>query len=210
VTGTGGTRLNIKDGKITGEVAWNNGMGRGAGGGGISPDEIPDYQKEVKMPPNASNNHVLGRGVPDIAGNADPVTGYKIRVNGVEGVIGGTSAVAPLMSALAVRLNEGLGGSKQVGFMNPFFYKSGLAGTAPWFNDITVGDNNGYSTSRGWDAVTGWGSINGEKLLSAYKGDGSITAKLMSMVPSELRNGRDIIPLPLNVHAASDNTNKAG
>jgi kumamolisin len=211
-TGTGGTRLVVKDGKIVSEVAWNNGRNKGSGGGGISPDEIPDYQKDLKMPPNASNNHVLGRGVPDIAGNADPVTGYRIRVAGTESVMGGTSAVAPLMSALAVRLNEGLGNGQQVGFMNPFLYKNGMAGTGTFFNDVTSGHNNGYATSPGWDAVTGWGSLNGEKLLAAYKGEGTtLSARLMSMVPAELKSGRDIIPIPMNVGApAGSDRNKAG
>lgn len=200
VTGTGGTRLTIKDGLLGSEVAWNNGKGRGAGGGGISPDAAPDYQKGVQMPANANNTGVLGRGVPDVAGNADPVTGYKIRVGGAESVMGGTSAVAPLYAALAVRLNEGLGNGRQVGFMNPFLYKNGLAGTAPFFNDITAGDNNGYNTSAGWDAVTGWGSLNGEKLLAAYKADsGSLATRIMSMVPGELRTTRDIVPIPMNI-----------
>lgn len=214
VTGTGGTRLTIKNGQIASEVAWNNGSGRGAGGGGISPDEVPDYQKDLKMPANANNTGVLGRGVPDVAGNADPVTGYRIRVGGSETIMGGTSAVSPLYAALAVRLNEGLGGSKPVGFMNPFFYKNGMAGTAPYFNDITSGNNNGYETAKGWDAVTGWGSLNGEKLLNAYKGDGAtlstpLATKLAAMVPQELKSFRDIVPIPMNVHVPSDRS-KAG
>jgi kumamolisin len=200
VTGTGGTRLTINNGQLGSEVAWNNGKGRGSGGGGISPDEVPDYQKGVQMPPNANNTGVLGRGVPDVAGNADPVTGYKIRVGGSETVMGGTSAVAPLYAALAVRLNEGLGDGKQVGFMNPFLYKNGLAGTAPFFNDVTSGNNNGYNTGPGWDAVTGWGSLNGEKLLAAYKADsGSLATRIMNLVPGEMKSTRDIIPIPMNV-----------
>ena len=162
------------------------------------------------MPPVASNTGIPGRGVPDIAGDADPVTGYRIRVGGSESVIGGTSAVAPLMSALAVRLNEGLG--KPVGFMNPFLYKNGMAGTAPYFNDITSGNNNGYSATQGWDAVTGWGSINGEKLLAAYKGEGTgLATRLISLLPQELRTGKDVIVLPMGSPAkiVGDNS-KAG
>jgi kumamolisin len=211
VMGTGGTRLTIKNGQITGEVAWNNGEGRGAGGGGISPDGVPDYQKGLEMPPNANGTGVPGRGVPDIAGDADPVTGYKIRVNGTEQVIGGTSAVAPLYAALALRLNEGLG--KPVGFLNPFFYKNGMAGTAPFFNDIVSGNNNGYNTGKGWDAVTGWGSVDGEKLLSALKGDNlTFGARLSNAVPLELKTPSDLFVLPMNVHApatiASTSDNK--
>ncbi len=209
VTGTGGTRLTIQNGKRLGEVAWNNGEGRGAGGGGVSPDAVPDYQTGLKIPENANKTGVPGRGVPDISGNADPVTGYRIRVGGSEQIIGGTSAVAPLYSALAVRLNEGLGGTRQVGFMNPFLYKNGMAGTAPFFNDITSGTNNGYNTNSGWDAVTGWGSVNGEKLLAAYKGEGqSFATRITNLLPPELKTGSDIRFLPMNVKAPEEQKKK--
>lgn len=209
VTGTGGTRLTLQNGKVLGEVAWNNGEGRGAGGGGVSPDAVPDYQTGLKIPENANKTGVPGRGVPDIAGNADPATGYRIRVGGSEQIIGGTSAVAPLYSALAVRLNEGLGGTRQVGFMNPFLYKNGMAGTAPFFNDITSGTNNGYNTNPGWDAVTGWGSVNGEKLLAAYKGEGkTFAARIANLVPPELKTGTDIRFLPMNVTMPDDSKKK--
>jgi kumamolisin len=36
------------------------------------------------------------RGVPDVSGDADPETGYQVRIDGTNTVIGGTSAVAPL------------------------------------------------------------------------------------------------------------------
>lgn len=199
VTGVGGTRLVIKDGKILSEVAWNNGEGRGATGGGISPDPVPDYQKGLKLPDNANKTGIPGRGVPDISGNADAVTGYRIRVGGSEAVVGGTSATAPLYAALALRLNEGLGGERVVGFMNPFLYKHGMSGKANFFNDIIKGDNNGYSTSPSWDAVSGWGSLNGEKLLQAYKAEQSLSAKAISIIPQGLKSGKDIIPLPLNI-----------
>lgn len=166
VTAVGGTKLEIKDGKIQSEVTWNDKYG--VTGGGISTAEVPEYQKELKMPVHPTTEKA-GRGIPDIAGSASPLSGYKIRVRGRETISGGTSAAAPLFAALAVRLNEGLGGQHNVGFMNPFLYKSGLSGRAQFFNDITVGNNNGFSAGKGWDAVTGWGSINGELLLQALK-----------------------------------------
>jgi kumamolisin len=166
VTGVGGTILQIKNGKIDSEVSWND--ARGVTGGGISADESPDYQKDVKLPSGA----LSGRGVPDLAGNASYNTGYKIRSRGSDMVSGGTSAVAPLYAALALRLNEGLGDGKTVGFMNPFLYQQGLSGKADFFNDVIKGNNNGYDAARGWDPVTGWGSVDGEKLLKAYKQSG--------------------------------------
>lgn len=161
--GVGGTRITIKDGKLASEVAWND--QHGSTGGGISSDPLPDFQQGLKV----ANAVSTGRGVPDIAGNASPASGYKVRINGENTVTGGTSAAAPLYAALALRLNEGLGGNRTVGFMNPFLYKQGLSGNATFFNDVTQGNNNGFDAGKGWDAATGWGSLDGEKLLQAYK-----------------------------------------
>jgi kumamolisin len=163
VTGTGGTSLKIKDGKIESEVAWNNHRPNDAGGGGISEKFPPqDFQKDANVPINANKGGGPGRGVPDVAGNADPATGYTIRLYGKDIKMGGTSAVSPLYSGLTLRLNEALG--KPVGYMNPWIYKN-----TGVFNDIVIGDNNAYKAGPGWDAVTGLGSIDGTKMLSALQ-----------------------------------------
>ena len=47
-----------------------------------------------------------GRGVPDVAGDGDPNSGYQVRVDGDEFVIGGTSAVAPLWAGLIALMNQ--------------------------------------------------------------------------------------------------------
>lgn len=164
VTGVGGTRLFIKDGLRDQEVTWNDRFG--ATGGGISPHAVPDYQNDL---PKVTMKELKGRGVPDISAHASSFGGYKIRVRGQDEVAGGTSAASPLFAALSLRLNEGLGGKKTVGFMNPFLYQQAMSGKGDFFNDITSGDNKGYEAGKGWDPVTGWGSINGEKLLEAYK-----------------------------------------
>ena len=56
--------------------------------------------------PGSNENGVSGRGVPDVAGDADPESGYVVRVDGHEAVFGGTSAVAPLWAALIARINQ--------------------------------------------------------------------------------------------------------
>jgi len=111
-----------------------------------------------------------GRGVPDVAGNADPVTGYAVRVDGVNTVIGGTSAVAPLWAGLTALMNQSLG--KSAGFLNPYLYTpQGVSA----LNDITQGNNDaggdvgGYSAGPGWDACTGFGSPNGVAVLNAVQ-----------------------------------------
>ena len=100
-----------------------------------------------------------GRGVPDVAGDADPQTGYKVRVDGQEMVIGGTSAVAPLYAALIALVNQKTG--RSAGFVNPKLYAAGA------LRDITDGDNGAYRAGAGWDACTGLGSADGAKVLAA-------------------------------------------
>jgi kumamolisin len=96
--------------------------------------------------------------VPDVAGDADPATGYKVRVDGHDAVFGGTSAVAPLWSAFVALINEGRG--KPLGYLNPALYAAGSQG----FRDITSGTNGAYTARSGWDACTGLGSPNGAAL----------------------------------------------
>ena len=87
--------------------------------------------------------------MPDVAGDADPNTGYRIRVDGQDVIIGGTSAVAPLWAALLALINQKLGTPS--GFVNPLLYSQGVAGGG--FNDIVNGNNGngGYNAGPGWD-----------------------------------------------------------
>src|SRR5262249_9039041 len=91
----GGTRLNASSTTISSETVWND-PGDGATGGGVSRQfALPNYQSSANVPKNVDTD-APGRGVPDVCGDADPETGYTIRVDGAEQTIGGTSAVAPL------------------------------------------------------------------------------------------------------------------
>ena len=163
--GCGGTTLNIANGQIASETVWNELPNHGAGGGGISIEfAVPSYQSAIKMPNNVDTGKP-GRGVPDVAGDADPETGYSVLVDGTRQTIGGTSAVAPLWAGLIVLLNASLG--KPVGFLQPQIY---AASAASGFHDITQGNNVGYTAGPGWDACTGNGSPDGAALLSALGG----------------------------------------
>jgi len=163
--GCGGTTLRIQNGQIASETVWNELPNDGAGGGGISIEfGVPSYQSASKMPTNVDTGKP-GRGVPDVAGNADPETGYSVLVDGSQQTIGGTSAVAPLWAGLTVLLNESLG--KPVGFMQPQIY---VASAASGFHDITQGSNTAYHAGPGWDACTGNGSPDGAALLTALRG----------------------------------------
>ena len=164
VVGCGGTHLTASGGHIGTETVWQT---NGATGGGVSDVfGVPDWQESADVPPsvNPPGNH-HGRGVPDIAADADPATGYVIRVDGRTFVIGGTSAVAPLWSGLTALINEELGGP--IGFVNPALYEIGESAGA--FGDITEGSNGAYSARPGWDACTGWGTPRGAQLLDALR-----------------------------------------
>lgn len=158
VTGCGGTHLVSTGTTIGQEVAWPN------SGGGISDHfDRPSYQSATTMPPPANASAKAGRGVPDVAGNADPQTGYLVRVDGQQLIFGGTSAVAPLWAGLTARLNQKLG--KPVGFLNTHIYN--LPTSAGAFRDIVSGSNGAYQAANGWDACTGWGSPDGARLVTA-------------------------------------------
>lgn len=167
VVACGGTRLTAGAGAITAEVVWNGGAAGGATGGGISDTfDAPSWQGAASVPPSANPGGRRGRGVPDVCGDADPQTGYRVLVDGQATVVGGTSAVAPLWAGLVALLNERLG--RHVGFLNAELYGAVLAGGG--FRDITQGDNGAYSARTGWDACTGLGSPRGGAILAALRG----------------------------------------
>jgi len=157
----GGTRLSASGGSIASEVVWNEtSSGEGATGGGVSSVYgLPAWQESSAVP--KAPGGAPGRGVPDVAGNADPMTGYQVLVDGQSQVIGGTSAVAPLWAALIARCNQKLGAP--LGDPHAALYQIGSRA----FRDITLGNNGTYQAAVGWDACTGLGSPNGQALLAA-------------------------------------------
>jgi len=163
VTGCGGTRLNSPDGStVDSEVVWND--DEGATGGGVSEIfDLPAYQDDAGVPVSVNPSQFVGRGVPDVAGVADPETGYYIRVDGKNGIAGGTSAVAPLWAGLTALINQYLG--MNVGFMNPLLYADSTLRAS--FRDIELGNNGAFSAGTDWDACTGWGSPDGIVLMNA-------------------------------------------
>jgi kumamolisin len=124
---------------------------------------LPSFQDSANVP--KAPNGFVGRGVPDVAGDADPETGYNVVVDGEQTVIGGTSAVAPLWAGLFALINQSLG--TNVGYVNALLYS---AKEEAAFHDITSGNNGAYSAGPGWDACTGLGSVNGSALLTALGG----------------------------------------
>jgi kumamolisin len=165
VLGAGGTHIATADGKIAEEVVWNNGANGGAGGGGVSAVfAVPSWQQGLQVTATGGGKTALStRGVPDISGDADPESGYVVRVDGSNTVIGGTSAVAPLWAGLIAIINAQNG--KPVGFANPTLYKNLKA-----MNDVTQGSNGAFQAASGWDAATGLGSPNGGQIAALFAG----------------------------------------
>lgn len=154
VIGCGGTRL-LDDGTRRGpETVWNDNPGEangeGTGGGFSTFFPMPAWQ--------AGAPHGPGRMVPDVAANADPVTGYHVLINGAWTVVGGTSAVAPLFAGLFAAFGT------KLGFVAPKLFLNHLA-----FNDVISGDNGMYRARPGPDACTGLGSPYGTKLATLFK-----------------------------------------
>ncbi|MDQ2835330.1 MAG: S53 family peptidase [Acidobacteriota bacterium] len=167
VLACGGTQLQGSGSTISSEVVWNQlANNEGATGGGVSNVfPLPSWQANANVPPPTVPGG--GRGVPDVSGDADPSTGYTIRVDGQTIVIGGTSAVAPLWAGLIALANAQNG--KPAGFLQPALY---TAKAQSAFNDITAGTNyagipTGFAAGPGWDACTGLGSPIGTQIIAA-------------------------------------------
>jgi subtilase family serine protease len=180
VLSAGGTTLDAKTttGAWIGETAWglpngDPGTGFQASGGGFSRVfHRPAYQ-----------NGVAGisayRGVPDVAADANPQTGFPVVTsNAPEGYTisghGGTSASAPLWAGIIALADQDA--KRHLGFVNPAIYR--IAHSPHYhqaFHDITGGNTNtakfshgtitGYRAGPGWDPITGWGSPNAQVLV---------------------------------------------
>jgi kumamolisin len=149
----GGTALRTEGGRLIDETAWHDPAPGGATGGGESAYcDLPFWQSGLHLTLAGGVARPLEkRGVPDVAADAAPATGYRIRVDGTDLVAGGTSAAAPLWAALVACANATAG--EPLGFVNPAFYAGAHA-----FRDVVAGDNGGYEASPGWDGCTGLGS----------------------------------------------------
>ena len=199
ILGCGGTTLIAKNGDVLHERVWNamaetliveeredsrnastaNGM---SSGGGVSREvPIPGFQADAKVPPQVTRKWVdgvltppvtfAGRGVPDVAANADLNTGYQYIYEGQPVTGGGTSAAAPFWAGLIARINQGL--PRPCGFVTPLFYQlqTGADGEASGFRFIDRGSNGAYEARPGqrWNPCIGLGVPIGTALLAALE-----------------------------------------
>ena len=151
VLACGGTNLTIDaHGDRSAEVTWDDDDRSSATGGGDS----------VFFP---------GRAVPDVAGSASPSHGWTISVNGELQTIGGTSAVAPLYAALYVLLLEANGGK-------PFDFLNTVLTNPDVCFDVTAGDNGAFRAGPGRDKTTGFGVVDGRRMLAKLTGSNQVPA----------------------------------
>ena len=162
VVSVGGTTFMQSGGKLS-ESGWS-----GSGGGISALWALPTWQQGL-------GGQYTMRSYPDVSFNADPNSGQAIYTGppgqGQYMVIGGTSMAAPqwagfLALVQAARIQAG---KADVGFINPIIYGMSTADRAATFHDVTSGNNGLYTAGAGWDAVTGWGSMQADALLAYFK-----------------------------------------
>ena len=170
VLSVGGTQLINNGNSGDSEFVWNHfSTSLGASGGGVSEVfDRPTWQANIHVPHSLSGRP--GRGVPDVAINADPESGYALYIGGQIVQIGGTGTAASAWAGLIAVLNQGLG--HNLGFFNPLLYQE--LGPSGILRPVLNGNNgsgelSGFCAGPGWNAATGWGTPDGAKLLTALK-----------------------------------------
>ena len=146
VTAVGGTvlHLNPSGTRTSPDTLWS------LSGGGVSHEYgAPAWQSEVDR-----TTHASGRSLPDIA-----LLGTS-----------GTSQSSPLFAAVVALAAQKAG--KSLGFINPALYAIGAGGTTNGIVDVTSGNNSqggvpGYSAAKGFDIVSGWGTLDAAKFVPA-------------------------------------------
>jgi kumamolisin len=182
VLAVGGTTIPVKGGKKP-DIVWKEGDGLradngGSTGGGCSAVfPRPAWQQAVKIR-SVNPGAIVGRVMPDVAANADWIASpYLLVVGGQAQANGGTSAATPLCASLIALMNAARGPGKRVGYLTPVLYQGKAGGTGTTVGtlgcaDVLTGENStdtigGYHAGPNYDAVSGWGTPNGKKLLAA-------------------------------------------
>jgi kumamolisin len=167
--------------KLVDEVVWNEMTApyqKLATGGGISMMfQVPDFQQGLALPagfntdPQTGAPQAPGRGVPDVAANASPKSGYGLDPQHT-GTWFGTSAAAPMWAGLIALLVEGNGG-RPIGYLNPWLYASQVDVGLDCCKPITEGDNGppdwpvSFAAGAPWNACCGLGTPLGINIAKA-------------------------------------------
>jgi subtilase family serine protease len=180
VTAVGGTALFTNaDGSYGREAGWEGPLESAGGGGGVS---VVYQRPSWQVGPGVNNQNSNGaRQVPDVAADADPLTGYSVYYSGRSGcggsdcwqVVGGTSGAAPLWAGIVLLANQlsRSHGGKSLGLLDPLLYQLGSGSqSSQVFHDIIIGGNLYYPATPGWDYSTGLGSPIGAPLVQVLAG----------------------------------------
>jgi len=189
VVAVGATDLttNGAGGSWASEVAWPD-SGGGPADNGFA---LPSWQSGIANSSNGASTTI--RDIPDVAmeGNFD---NYLCDQGSCQGTWGGTSFAAPRWAGFLALVNQQIvaNGGTTMGFANPSLYAIGKGSNFTTdFHDITSGNNNNghgksYSAVSGYDMVTGWGSPNGQNMITALAGGGSTASFSLSDSPSSV------------------------
>jgi kumamolisin len=174
VVAVGGTNLSLDSNGLAQESAWSGSGADGGSGGGVSTlYAAPSWQSALP------SDYSSGRAYPDVSFNADPASGQPTWIHFDPNnptvtpktaqyiVIGGTSIAAPQWTGFLALVNAARGTA--LGYAAPVLYQAAAAQAGSVFNDVTSGSNGAYTAGAGWDAVTGWGSMQASALLAYLK-----------------------------------------
>jgi kumamolisin len=181
VLAVGGTTIPRKKGN-GGDIVWKEGDGLRAHRGGSTGGAVsavfprPSWQSAITIDP-VNPGAIEGRVIPDLSANADwNASPYLLVVDGQAQPNGGTSAATPLVASMIALINAGRPAGKPVGYLTPVLYQGGAngGGTIGQIGcvDVTSGNNvtdkvGGFSAGPGYDAASGWGVPDGQKLAAA-------------------------------------------
>jgi subtilase family serine protease len=175
VVAVGGTSLNWSGSGTRYEAVWQH-----SGGGMSAYEALPSWQSGVRP---AGGSTLVRRAVPDVAFNANPMTGEYVALtlpgaSTVWNAYGGTSIAAPQWAGIIAVANamRASGGKAPLGDIHTLLYKSiaAVPGTyAAALGDVIDGTNGTCATCRagsGFDQSTGWGTPNSAHLLQTLTG----------------------------------------
>ncbi len=169
------------------ENVWNESGSSGlwSTGGGVSTVYAkPSWQSGKGVPADGK------RDVPDVSLTAAGHDSYLVGVWGALYGISGTSAASPSFAGIMAIATQKAGA--RLGNANPELYHLAAvqsSGGAAVFHDIALGNNSvpgvtGFSAAAGYDQTTGWGSVDADKLVTAWGATVSIPTPTLSLTLS--------------------------
>jgi subtilase family serine protease len=157
------------------ETAWEY-----TGGGNSTSEPAGSYQQGVASTNclfDQSGNPTLAgplcRSTPDVAIiSGDVATGNGLEIDsdsGADSQGAGTSLSSPLWLGVWARVQAAASG-KGLGFANYRIYKLAESSGGRDFYDVTVGDNQPYPATPGYDNTTGWGTPEISQIMQDLTG----------------------------------------